>query len=234
MAQTAAQKYRAGKLSPQDHALVTAAVREAERASAAEIVTVVSDRSDHYGDVPLLWAGGLSLLALSFLAAMPRLHLAVLDALRGGWIARSDAATSFLFSFLAAVMVFIAAWALLQWLPLRMALTPRDFKIARTHRRAVAVFRVAAEGRTRGRTGVLIYLSLAERRAEIVADAAVTQVIPPEAWGDVMDDMLDHVREGRTAAGMAAAVQAAGKLLAPYFPQSAADQNELDDRLIEI
>lgn len=225
---------RTNKLSPEDHALVTAAVRAAEATTAAEIVTIVADRSDHYQDVPLLWAGGVSLLGLSLLAAMPGLHVPVLDALLGGWVAGSDAATAFLFSFLVALVLFIATWALLQWLPLRLALTPRDFKIARTHRRALAVFRLAVEGRTRGRTGVLIYLSLAERRAEIVADAAITRMIPPDTWGEVMAGMLGHVHEGRIAEGMAAAVRAAGELLARHFPQSSLDDNELDDRLIEI
>lgn len=225
---------RTRNLTPEDHDLVTAAVREAESQTAAEIVTIVADRSDHYQDVPLLWAGGLTLLALSILAAVPELHLAVLDTLRGGWIVGSDAATAFLFSFLVALLVFVLSLAVMQWLPLRMTLTPRDFKITRTHRRAVALFRVAAEGRTHGRTGVLIYLSLAERRAEIVADAAVTELIPPDAWGDVMAEMLAHARNGRPAAGMAAAVRSAGRLLAAHFPPSTNDRNELDDRLIDI
>lgn len=222
------------KLSAEDHALVTAAVREAEQTTAAEIVTVVAERSDHYQDVPLLWAGGASLLVLSLLAAMPRLHLAVLDLLHAGWVHGTDAATAFLFAFLAAVVAFVLVWALLQWLPLRLIVTPRDYKIARTHRRALDLFRVKVEGRTDGRNGVLIYLSLAEHRAEIVADAAVTRVISPETWAEVMAEMLEIVGEGRIADGMAAAVRAAGRVLAPHFPRDARDENELDDRLIEI
>ena len=64
----------------------------------------------------------------------------------------------------------------------------------------------AAERRTARRTGVLLYLSLAERRAEIVADAAIHAKVAPEVWGDAMAELLAHVREGRASEGMAAAV----------------------------
>ena len=99
---------------------------------------------------------------------------------------------------------------------------------------AEALFRVGAERRTRGLTGILIYLSLAEHRAEIVADRAIADRVAPEAWGDAMAAMLAEVRDGDVAGGMAAAVEQVGTLLAAHFPKSDANPNELPDRLIEL
>jgi uncharacterized protein len=68
------------------------------------------------------------------------------------------------------------------WRPLRLALTPTPIKAARVHARALTCFRIGAEGRTTGRTGILIYLSLAEHRAEIIADEAIASKVAPEVW----------------------------------------------------
>ena len=84
-----------------------------------------------------------------------------------------------------------------------MALTPGLTKHRRVHRRAVELFRVGCELKTRGRTGVLLYLSLAERRAEIVADKAIADQVEPEIWGEAMAALIDEVKAGRPGEGMA-------------------------------
>jgi putative membrane protein len=101
-------------------------------------------------------------------------------------------------------------------------------------RRAVLLFRASIESRTASRTGVLLYLSEAERRAEIVADEAIHGKVPAERWGDAMAALVDEVRAGRPAEGMAAAVAQIGAILAETFPKTDADPNELPDRLIEL
>ena len=94
------------------------------------------------------------------------------------------------------------------------------------------MFRAAAERRTVGRTGVLIYLSLAERRAEIVADEAVTKVTTPECWGDAMAELIGEIRAGRPGEGLAMAVEEVGEVLARHFPKTSDDTNEIPDKLI--
>jgi putative membrane protein len=81
---------------------------------------------------------------------------------------------------------------------------------------------------------VLIYLSMREHRAEIVADEAIATKVDPEVWGEAMQAMLVHVREGRIAEGMCAAIDKVGAILAPHFPRNDTDINELPDRLIEV
>src|SRR3546814_5316972 len=91
----------------------------------------------------------------------------------------------FLFVKLAAS--FLVVRFALAWMPLRMALTPGSTKSRRVRRRALLLFKIGAERRTVGRTGVLIYLSLFEHRAEIVADEAIHGRVEPEVWGDAID-----------------------------------------------
>jgi putative membrane protein len=85
-----------------------------------------------------------------------------------------------------------------------------------------------------GRTGVLIYLSLGERRAEIVGDEAITKVTTPETWGEAMAALIVEVKAGRPGDGIAAAVSQVGKVLTEHFPRSDADINEIPDKLIEL
>ena len=68
----------------------------------------------------------------------------------------------------------------------------------------------SAERRTHGRTGILIYLSLAEHRAEIVADAAIADKVAPEVWGEAMAALIAEIRAGRPGAGRVAAVEQVG------------------------
>ncbi|NCU13041.1 MAG: hypothetical protein GXC70_12955, partial [Sphingomonadaceae bacterium] len=107
-------------------------------------------------------------------------------------------------------------------------------KHARVRDRAVRYFKVGAERRTHGRTGILIYLSLAEHRAEIVADAAIAGKVEPEVWGHAMAALIGEIRAGRPGAGMVAAVEEVGAVLARHFPRADDDRNELPDRLIEL
>ena len=105
----------------------------------------------------------------------------------------------YLFAKLAAAFLFVRF--ALAWMPLRMALTPGRTKSRRVHRRAIELFRTGCELKTRGRTGVLLYLSLAEHRAEIVADKAIADQVAPEVWGEAMAALVDEVKAGRPGAG---------------------------------
>ena len=98
----------------------------------------------------------------------------------------------------------------------------------------MSIFKSGAERRTTGRTGILIYLSMAERRAEIIGDEAITSVTTPETWGEAMHALLTDVREGRVADGMVAAIEHIGVVLAEHFPRAPDDRNEIPDKLIEL
>ncbi|HWC56630.1 MAG TPA: TPM domain-containing protein, partial [Sphingomicrobium sp.] len=129
---------------------------------------------------------------------------------------------------------FTVALLILKWMPLRLALTPGATKHRRVRRRAIAIFQAAVARRTAGTTGVLIYLSVAERRAEIVADEAILKVTDDHTWGEAMTALLTDVREGRVGDGIVAAVDRVGVVLSEHFPRSTGDVNEIPDKLIEL
>lgn len=222
------------RLSEADHDHVSAAVAEAEKATSGEIVTIVARRSDAYHDAGLHWAIGVVFLALSAAAAFPQQFRALCSWLLRSW--EHDVEDWKLLTVLLGLLIlkFLIVRYALAWMPLRMALTPRATKARRVRRRAILLFRAVAQGRTRGKTGVLIYLSLDERRAELVADAAINAKVTPDVWGEAMAALVDGVRAGRAADGMAEAVRQVGAVLARHFPATGDNPNELPDRLIEL
>jgi putative membrane protein len=222
------------QLSEADHAKVSAAIAKAEAQSDGEIVAVATPISDPYHDVALHWAVAALILVLAWAAWRPDWLQWWYSLFFGGWTAEPTLGELLTFLMVLAVLKFTAVLLILKWIPLRLALTPGATKHRRVRRRAVAVFRAAAERRTVGRTGILVYLSMAERRAEIVADDAITRVTTPETWGEAMSALLVEVKEGRLADGMVEAIELVGAVLAEHFPRSAADTNEIPDKLIEL
>ena len=221
-------------LSAEDHKRVSDAVAAAESRTAGEIVTVVADRSDGYSDVAFAWAALTAFTALALFALFPQVVLGKLEWLSGGWNHEWTDRELLGIATALAILKFVGVWLVQLWQPLKFVLVPPPIKTARALARAIDLFKVGAERRTHGRTGVLIYLSLREHRAEIVADAAIAGKVAPEVWGEAMADMLVEIKQGRIAAGMAAAVRDVGAVLAEHFPRAEDDCNELPDRLIEV
>jgi putative membrane protein len=221
-------------LSQDDRDLVTAAVTAAERGSDGEIVTIVAARSDAYHDVALHYAVLAMLLVPAALAFVPQAWLDWAASLVLGWNAELTREIVMLYLFVKLAGAFLVVRLILAYQPLRLALTPGVTKHRRVHRRAVELFRVGCELKTRGRTGVLLYLSLAERRAEIVADKAIADQVEAGVWGEAMAALIDEVKAGRPGAGMAEAVARIGAVLAPILPPRQDNPNELPDRLITL
>ena len=222
------------RLSQDDHDIVTAAVTAAERNSDGEIVTIVAARSDAYHDVALHYAVLAMLLVPAALAFVPQAWLDWAATLVLGWNAELTRETVMLYLFAKLAGAFLVVRLALAYQPLRLALTPGATKSRRVHRRAVELFRTGCELKTRGRTGVLLYLSLAEKRAEIVADEAIASQVDGDVWGEAMAALVDEVKAGRPGAGMAKAVERIGAVLAPILPPTLDNPNELPDRLITL
>lgn len=221
-------------VSEADHRIVSDAVAAAEGATSGEIVTIVAARSNDYDDVALVWASIVAFVAMSLIALFPEFTRGLYDRMTGGW-GHELTANAWLGTVIAiGVLKWIGIWLILLWRPLRLALTPRAIKAERVRARAVDLFKVGTESRTLGRTGILLYVSLKEHRADIVADEAIAAKVSPDIWGDAMDALIEHVRAGRPGEGMADAVRQMGTVLATHFPRGSENPNELPDRLIEI
>jgi len=220
------------RLTEADSARVTAAVTEAERNTAGEIVTVVARRSDSYHDVAAHWGILAMLLVLALLAFRPEAALWLHTLVANPWDGAPPPGALFVIALLLCALAFLLVRLLLTSMPLRLALTPGSTKARRVHARALALFRTGAEQRTRDSTGVLLYLSLDEHRAEIIADAAIHSRVEAAVWGDAMAALVAAVKDDRPGDGMAEAIRQIGIVLAAHFPPRVDDSNELPDRLI--
>lgn len=221
-------------ISTDDHRLVSAAIAAAERSSDGEIVAVTTDRSDSYHDVALHWSVLVLVATLAIFAAWPDVLRFWFDALLGGWRPEPSLRELLTLLLVLSVAKFSIVLLALRWMPLRLALTPGATKTRRVRRRAIQIFKAAAERRTLGRTGILIYVSLGEHRAEIVADEAIAKVTTAECWGEAMEALLVEVKAGRIGEGIAAAVDRVGVVLAGHFPKSVDNINEIPDKLVEL
>jgi putative membrane protein len=188
-------------VSDDDRRRIAEAITEAERTTCGDIVAVIAPRSSSYLHVPVVWAALVALAVpwpFVFWTWWPIQHI-----------------------YLVQLGVFAALVAVLMPLPVRLALVPRRVKHARAHRRAVEQFLAQDLHTTVGRTGVLIFVSAAERFAEVIADAAIDQRVPQSVWQAIVDDLTAAIGRGQAGDGFVRAIAAVGEQLSRHFPPDA-------------
>jgi uncharacterized membrane protein len=96
--------------------------------------------------------------------------------------------------------------------------------------RALEVFSHLHVWDTEANNGVLIYVLLADRDVEILADRGLASRVPHEEWETICREIEAHYREGRFAQGSVAGIRSVGRLLEKHFPGKGADANELPNQ----
>lgn len=200
------------QLTAHDYERIVRAIRDAERQTAGEIVCVLARRSSDYAYVPPLWAAFVALVAPWPMTLF------------------SDLSTREIFT--AQIAIFIAAVIVFSWPPLRFLLTPRIVKRTRAHRAAIEQFFSRSIAATKERTGVLIFVSLAERYARIVADDGVAAKIADDEWRVALDLLLANLRQEQIADGFIAAIEHCAQLLARHIPPG--EHDELPDKIYVV
>lgn len=190
------------------------AVARAEAGTSGEIVVMVSAQAGAYRSTMLL-----ATLVAALILPWPLL----------AWTAWSATAILLAQAGLVAALLLASQQA-----RLRTALVPRGLRRARAREAARRAFWSRGLSLTRSRTGVLLYLSLAERHAEIVTDLGVLGRIPPEAWDEILADLVRSLGRGAIEAGLTAAVERVGARLAEHLPAGADDPDELPNRVIVV
>lgn len=191
-----------------------AAVEAAEKTTSAEFVTVLARESDDYVFPSTLAASAVTFF-LSGPAALFLGNPVLLFACQSG--------------------VFILLALLFRLPALRARFVPLALRRRRAQRHARLLFLDLGLHRTRDRTGVMLFVSLAERYVEIIADDGVQEHLGSnEAWENVVAEFVAAVKAGRAAEGMTKAVEACAAILATQLPRAPDDENELPDHLIEI
>lgn len=103
-----------------------------------------------------------------------------------------------------------------------------------SRQRAVEVFNRLGVGHTRGNSGVLIYLLLAEHRLEIVADSGISHKVEQGEWDAIAGEMQAAFRQGEFRAGALAGIEAVTRLLVRHFPPGDNNPDELPNRPVII
>jgi putative membrane protein len=199
-------------LSDADRARIGAAVAAAERATSGEIFTVVTAAADDYRFIPLLWA---TLAAL----AVPLPLIVLTD-----WPA--------MVIFIAQLVVFLVLAAAMSLPAVRPRAVPASVRRTRAHALAVQQFMAHGLTTTEARTGVLIFVALAERYAEIIADTAIAGKVDQAVWDDAIARLTAEIGAGRLADGLVGTVETVGGVLARHFPPRSGDRDELPNDLV--
>jgi len=203
------------RLNDAEKARLRAAIRAAEARTDGEIVTVIAATSMRDTFYPMLWAGVLAICSTALLKLL--------------WFEPAYGV-----SLTVELLLFsLLAWGLQQPACTRW-LVPRAVRRAACAQAARAQFCAQGLYRTRGATGVLLYVSLAERQVELLADEGIHRLVPAGAWDGIVQQLIVRVRAGEAGDGFVVAVEAVGALLAHYAPATGDNPNELPDHLVEL
>jgi putative membrane protein len=166
-------------MTAHDHARIAEAIRAAEGTTAGEIYCVVARSSDSYF-VPAALVALVSMLIASL-------------GLEIWWFS-----IRLPFFVAAQLLAFAGVLALLAIRPkLALRLAPRRLQFSRAHDNAVKQFLARNVHITTERTGVLIFVSIAERYAEIIADSGIDRHVEQRLWDDIVADLIEHARTCR-------------------------------------
>jgi putative membrane protein len=200
-------------LSNSERTQVADAIAEVERRTNAELVTVLVARSDDYRYVAVLWSA-LAALLIAGPLALTQLTAATVVAIELG--------------------VFCGALLVLRIPAVAQRAIPRHVAQWRASNMARRQFLEQRLHHTAAGTGVLIFVSEAERFVEVLADRGISRLVEDTRWQSIVDKFVNDVQRRRVAAGFLDAIAACGEILAEAVPKTADNRNELDDRLIVI
>ena len=198
-------------ISKQDSERISAAIRAVEQKTSGEIVCVLARTSSNAVALPILIAAVVALALPWLLVALTALPVLRVLALQ--------------------VLTFVALAGVLGLPRIRVALMPRAARRAVAHRAAMEQFASRGIARTEDRCGILIFVSLAERYARVVADDGIAAKVPQRQWQAAVDALIAHMKDGHIADGFIAAIESCGNELAAHFPRAATARDELPNRI---
>jgi putative membrane protein len=207
-------------IGAEDHARIAEAIRKAETETCGEIYAVLARSSDDY------------FFAAGFVATCGILIASVIAAFLAHWYWFDIRLPMFGLAVLAA---FATAMLVLWFFPvIRMMLVPRRIRYKRAHLNALQQFLARNVHITEHRTGILLFVSMAEHYAEVIADAGIHARVEQDEWNAIVATLIHHASRAQVAEGFVLAIGQAGLLLEKHFPAGADNINELDDHLIEL
>ena len=210
-------------LTDQEKEKILIAVREAERHTNGELVTVICQRSDEYLYIPTLFAALLAFL-------VGGVTVMLLPGLSGGW------------NFIVQVLVFVTLALVFRWPPLTLWLVPKSVKYHRASLHAHALFSMKRL-HLGDRNGIMLFVSVAERYVEVIADPELIELVDESQWRSIVDTFTSHVKKHQILEGYLSAIETAGELLSIHCSAKRnadsgqhdnSNRNFLPDHLIEL
>lgn len=201
-------------LSQAERQQVADAIREVETHTDAELVTVLASQADDYSYIPLLWAGLLALVlpgAINYYPAWLSMHQLILCQ----WSLFIILAIVFRLPFFGAQLI------------------PRAVRHWRASNLARRQFLEQNLHHTQGETGMLIFVSEAERYVEILVDRGISAKIPDSHWQGIIDRFTQQVHQGQTLEGFLHCLASCGEELRQALPASR-EKNELPNHLVVL
>jgi putative membrane protein len=213
--------------SDDDKKAISAAISEAEKRTAGEIVPVVATSSDRYERAEDLVGLGMALFAVAATWTQFERLIRSTD-----WEGESDLTLHLPFVLAVFLVGWLAGVCLARMVPWfkRLAVSKKKMT-ARVLIAAHHAFDTLHVRGTKGATGVVIFVSLFERRVCVWADRAISAKIPETEWKEACELLTRALRDGKPREGFIQAIQKVGEQLAKHFPIQPGDVNELSNEL---
>ena len=211
-------------LTEQDKHAVQACVSEVEKSTSGEIVPMVVSSSYHY---PMSNMIGALIIAL-----LISICVALVYSIRKSW-GGMTAMDIWLFPavFAVAFLLFHELVKRVPWLK-RIFITKAEIA-EEVEEAALTSFYRNGLNNTRDRTGILIFISVFEHKAYILADEGINAKVDKSVWQQVIDMVVNGIKQHKQAEGICKAVRRCGQLIREHFPIKADDTNELGNLIIE-
>lgn len=202
------------KITEHDKQRIAAAVKQAESATSGEIVPLIVGASDPYRHADL--AGGILGQVVAVIAGL--------------WLIP---AFDYTHAIVLMVAGFLVGYVVTRFTPfLKRALLGQKAISEEVYQRALQAFFELGIADTRDRTGVLIMVSLLERRVQVIADKGINEKVAAGSWDQLVEDVLHGIGQGSLIAGLEKAIAHCAQILGKEFPIQADDTNELGNELI--
>jgi putative membrane protein len=198
---------------------IAEAVRKAELETSGEIVPYVVGHSDRYPE-----AGHRAGAALAFLVLI---GFALTNLFTDYWLPFGIAESA-----VAAILAYGIGNLVGLFTSVKRHIVSNSAKQSRVDERAALAFLTEEVFKTRDRTGVLIFISLLERRVRILGDSGINAKVSQEQWDAIVAGLIQQIKSGTPAEGLIEAIEKCGALLKEYgLAIKSDDTNELDNNV---
>lgn len=221
--------------SKEDQETIISAVKKAENATSGEIVPMIVSQSSLYPAATFLSAFVYALAFSSLLTIMlmltERSATAILHFFTTYFFENLASYFLFLILFLIFIPIFLV---ILKNAPeLKKIFLSRKEIAEQVQETALSAFKIHGLDKTKKRNGLLIFVSLFEKRVTLIADTGISAHISQSEWKKITDELAQNIKRGNLVQGICGAIDACGKILAQHFPKERGDKDELQNIIVE-